>query len=130
MPPNPQTPPSELLSITKKFFYIGLFFLPWLWVVNVIYMWPVTKRDDVGRQIKKCKLFQTLSDIVVRPGQKELIVGIYPQPCSLITDLYLSAAGAVMWFIILAVWMGIFVGFRITWGVTADRLTVVMPKGI
>ncbi|CAI2168857.1 11477_t:CDS:2 [Funneliformis geosporum] len=48
MPPNPsKTTPPEILSLCKKFFYIGFLFLPWLWVVNVIYMWPLTKRSDI-----------------------------------------------------------------------------------
>ncbi|CAG8691790.1 6404_t:CDS:2 [Dentiscutata erythropus] len=53
MPPSPKTPPQEALSICKKYFIIGCFFLPWLWVVNVVYMWPLTKREDIGAQIKK-----------------------------------------------------------------------------
>jgi hypothetical protein len=56
MSPNPsKIPPSEILSLCKKFFYIGLLFLPWLWVVNIIYMWPLTKHSDIGKEIKKCE---------------------------------------------------------------------------
>ncbi|CAG8545255.1 28676_t:CDS:1, partial [Racocetra persica] len=47
MPPSPKTPPHEILSICKKYFIIGFFFLPWLWVINVVYMWPLIKREDI-----------------------------------------------------------------------------------
>ncbi|CAG8541544.1 hypothetical protein RhiirA5_291378 [Rhizophagus irregularis] len=58
MPPNPsKIPPSEILSLCKKFFFIGLLFLPWLWVVNIIYMWPLTKHSDIGKEIKKYLYF-------------------------------------------------------------------------
>ncbi|KAI8977377.1 putative gamma-secretase subunit pen-2 [Mycotypha africana] len=44
--------------------------------------------------------------------------------------IYLSLSGCVMWFIILTTWYGVFVNKRIGWGLMADRITVVIPKGL
>ncbi|KAG4086560.1 gamma-secretase aspartyl protease complex, presenilin enhancer-2 subunit [Neocallimastix lanati (nom. inval.)] len=42
----------EILSISKKMFYGGFAFLPWLWLVNWIYFNPVLKqRPGLSEQI-------------------------------------------------------------------------------
>ncbi|KAI8888454.1 putative gamma-secretase subunit pen-2 [Backusella circina FSU 941] len=44
--------------------------------------------------------------------------------------MYLSLAGCIVWFIILTTWYSLFVNKRISWGLTADKITVVIPKGV
>jgi presenilin enhancer 2 len=45
---------TEILSVGRKMFYGGFAFLPFLWLVNVIYLWPTLKRTDVPVQLRKC----------------------------------------------------------------------------
>ncbi|KAK4515518.1 uncharacterized protein ATC70_010468 [Mucor velutinosus] len=44
--------------------------------------------------------------------------------------VYLSFGGCVVWFILLTTWYGLFVNKRVSWGEGADRITVVIPKGL
>ncbi|KAI8376756.1 gamma-secretase aspartyl protease complex, presenilin enhancer-2 subunit [Choanephora cucurbitarum] len=44
--------------------------------------------------------------------------------------IYLSLGGCVVWFVVLTTWYGLFVNKRIDWGQGADRITVVIPKGL
>lgn len=45
-------------------------------------------------------------------------------------DIYSSLIGCIIWFIILTTWYGLFVNKRVSWGQRADRITVVIPKGL
>jgi hypothetical protein len=45
-------------------------------------------------------------------------------------DLIYSIAGCLAWFIALTTWYALFVNKRVAWGATADRITVVIPKGV
>ncbi|KAI8838959.1 gamma-secretase aspartyl protease complex, presenilin enhancer-2 subunit [Chytridium lagenaria] len=36
--------PEEVLSMTRLYFIGGCFFLPWLWLVNFMHVWPSTRR--------------------------------------------------------------------------------------
>ncbi|KAI8086918.1 putative gamma-secretase subunit pen-2 [Gilbertella persicaria] len=44
--------------------------------------------------------------------------------------IYMSLGGSIVWFIILTTWYGLFVNKRVDWGISADRITVVIPKGL
>ncbi|GAB5587658.1 hypothetical protein Unana1_02558 [Umbelopsis nana] len=89
---------TEILSIGKKMFYGGIAFLPFLWLVNVIYLWPTLKRSDVPTQLRSYLIY--------------------------------SLSGSILWFVVLTTWYALFVNERVVWGATADRITVVVPKGV
>ncbi|KAI7901926.1 gamma-secretase subunit PEN-2-like protein [Cokeromyces recurvatus] len=44
--------------------------------------------------------------------------------------VYFSLFGCIVWFILLTTWYAIFVNKRVAWGQIADRITVVIPKGL
>jgi hypothetical protein len=52
---------TEILSIGKKMFYGGFALLPFLWLVNVIYLWPTLKRTDVPAQLRSCKILLSIT---------------------------------------------------------------------
>ena len=57
---------AEIRTIAKRYFYIGFLLLPWLWLVNFIYIYPVTRRrPDLGKDIQRSKLF-TLLNLSIR----------------------------------------------------------------
>ncbi|KAL1925607.1 uncharacterized protein VTP21DRAFT_490 [Calcarisporiella thermophila] len=37
----------EIHTLARRYFFAGFIFLPFLWLVNVIYLWPTLKREDV-----------------------------------------------------------------------------------
>ncbi|KAJ3079061.1 hypothetical protein HK102_004053, partial [Quaeritorhiza haematococci] len=44
--------PEEVLGIAKTYFYGGFAFLPWLWLVNFFYLYPVVKkRADLDKRV-------------------------------------------------------------------------------
>ncbi|KAK3824551.1 MAG: hypothetical protein J3Q66DRAFT_325365, partial [Benniella sp.] len=43
--------PDEILTISKKLFYGGFCLLPFLWLYNVLYIWPVRHRSDLSPQV-------------------------------------------------------------------------------
>lgn len=45
-------------------------------------------------------------------------------------DVYLSLGCCIAWFVVLTVWYAVFVNKRVDWGAAADKITVVIPKGI
>ncbi|KAG9327395.1 hypothetical protein KVV02_005971 [Mortierella alpina] len=44
--------PEEILTISKKLFYGGFGLLPFLWVYNILYIWPVRNRGDLSPQVR------------------------------------------------------------------------------
>ncbi|KAG0221176.1 hypothetical protein BGX31_010111 [Mortierella sp. GBA43] len=45
--------PDEILTISKKLFYGGFCLLPFLWLYNVLYLWPVRNRNDLSPQVHR-----------------------------------------------------------------------------
>ncbi|KAI9204014.1 gamma-secretase aspartyl protease complex, presenilin enhancer-2 subunit [Polychytrium aggregatum] len=42
----------EILKIARTYFFVGLAFLPWLWLINFLYIFPIIrKRPSLDRQI-------------------------------------------------------------------------------
>ncbi|KAF9413093.1 hypothetical protein BGZ94_000829 [Podila epigama] len=42
----------EILTVSKKLFYGGFCLLPFLWVYNILYIWPVRSRTDLSPQVR------------------------------------------------------------------------------
>lgn len=129
----------EILTISKKLFFAGFCFLPFLWLYNVLYLWPVRNRSDLSPQVRRCnvpscrlgeKSWILVDHHLLPPCEEE---GRIPPnqaspPCSL--DFTMSAVLSVLLFVIFSVWYGIFVDYRLNWGKTGDLLTVVLVKGV
>ncbi|CAO3701344.1 unnamed protein product [Rhizopus stolonifer] len=88
----------EQVSISKKMFYGGFAFLPFLWLVNCIYFFNTSRKQDAPKELKKY--------------------------------IYLSLSGCIFCFVLLTTWYALFVNKRVSWGKGADRITVVIPKGV
>ncbi|KAG2237202.1 hypothetical protein INT48_006606 [Thamnidium elegans] len=98
MPKLEKMSSEEHVSISKKMFYGGFAFLPFLWLVNFLYFFNTSRQPNAPKALKKY--------------------------------IYMSLVGCLIWFIILTSWYGLFVNRRISWGQVADRITVVIPKGL
>lgn len=48
-------PESELLLVSQRYFYLGFAFLPLLWLVNFLYVFPVTRvKPGLNPKIRQC----------------------------------------------------------------------------
>lgn len=110
----------EHISISKKMFYGGFAFLPFLWLVNFLYFYKTSQQPNAPKVLKQCK------ELCVKSSEMWFVSNLY----SISIDVYFSLAGCVTWFIILTTWYSLFVSKRVAWGEGADRITVVIPKGL
>lgn len=105
----------EILRISRRYFYIGFAFLPFLWLINVLYFRSEVKNraDRIDKKVHSCKHI----------GIHNIIITIA------IKDIKYSLIGTILWLVISSAWFGVFVANRVQWGLAADKLTVVIPKG-
>ncbi|KAF9955713.1 Gamma-secretase subunit pen-2 [Mortierella alpina] len=57
--------PEEVLTISKKLFYGGFGLLPFLWVYNILYIWPVRNRSDLSPQVRHYLLMSGIMSTVL-----------------------------------------------------------------
>ncbi|KAF9919084.1 hypothetical protein BX616_001819, partial [Lobosporangium transversale] len=43
----------KILTISKKLFFGGFCLLPFLWVYNILYIWPVRNRSDLNPKVRQ-----------------------------------------------------------------------------
>ncbi|GJJ77361.1 presenilin enhancer 2 [Entomortierella parvispora] len=43
----------EILVVSRKLFLGGFCLLPFLWVFNILYIWPVRNRPDLSPQVRR-----------------------------------------------------------------------------
>ncbi|KAG0179525.1 hypothetical protein DFQ29_002001 [Apophysomyces sp. BC1021] len=53
MPKLDKLKPEDLVSISKKMFYGGFAFLPFLWLVNFMYFFSASRAPSAPQQLKK-----------------------------------------------------------------------------
>lgn len=53
MPQVEKMTPEEHISISKKMFYGGFAFLPFLWLVNFMYFFSLCRKPDVSTEVKR-----------------------------------------------------------------------------
>ncbi|VDO04967.1 unnamed protein product [Rodentolepis nana] len=92
--------PSGRLSTCRKYFFVGLAFLPFVWIVNTIWFFPDAFLKPASNERKKFRLYLSLSFI-----------------------------GALIWIIGLISWNIIYHQNRISWGSLGDRLSFNIPPG-
>ena len=90
---------SEKLHICKTYYMFGFLLLPILWIVNAIWF---------------CR---------------ELFKAEYPEQRFIKGYVIKSAAGGIIWLIVLTCWIVIFQQKRLSWGEYGDALSIVMPRG-
>lgn len=45
----------EDVDVARKMFYGGCFFLPWLWIMNLIYYRHAVFNEDAPAELRKCE---------------------------------------------------------------------------
>ncbi|KAH6571833.1 hypothetical protein BASA50_006920 [Batrachochytrium salamandrivorans] len=56
---------SEILTLARRYFHLGFLGLPWLWLVNFIYIYPVTRsRPDLSPAIRRYAINSLIGSIV------------------------------------------------------------------
>ncbi|KAL7832200.1 hypothetical protein AOLI_G00297480 [Acnodon oligacanthus] len=93
-------PNEEKLSLCRKYYLGGFAFLPFLWLVNVVWFFK---------------------EAFVKPAYTE-------QP-QIKTYVKRSALGLFLWVAVLTTWISIFQHFRAQWGEVADYISFTIPLG-
>ncbi|KAL7753615.1 hypothetical protein RI367_000571 [Sorochytrium milnesiophthora] len=98
--PTSKLSDADLLLTSRRMLYGGLAFLPLLWLVHVLLVFPEMRRQERAN---------------VRTA--------------LAKNVKLSAAGVVFWLAVWGGWWIAFAANRQRWGAMGDMLTVVIPQG-
>uniref|UniRef100_A0A8C2IDU4 Gamma-secretase subunit PEN-2 n=4 Tax=Cyprinus carpio TaxID=7962 RepID=A0A8C2IDU4_CYPCA len=93
-------PNEEKLSLCRRYYLGGFAFLPFLWLVNVLWFFK---------------------EAFLKPAYTE-----QPQIKSYIKK---SALGLILWVAVLTTWITIFQHFRARWGEVGDYLSFTIPLG-
>ncbi|CRK93475.1 CLUMA_CG007011, isoform A [Clunio marinus] len=88
------------LNLCTWYFRAGFAFLPFVWVINVIWFFDSAVRKP--------------------PFEEQNAIRKY---------VILSAIGSFIWIIIIATWVSLFQANRIAWGSWADDLSFIIPLG-
>jgi presenilin enhancer 2 len=90
---------TELHQLSKKYFYLGFLFLPFVWVLNVVWIFPflIQKRE-----------YQNYNEI------KRILI--------------YSLIGAILWIIGITIWISLYLTNRNIW-TFADFISVFIPQG-
>lgn len=94
-------PNEEKLSLCRKYYLGGFAFLPFLWLVNVVWFFR---------------------EAFVKPA--------YTEQLQIKTYVKRSALGVLLWVTVLTTWITIFQHFRAEWGEVGDYLSFTIPLGI
>jgi len=95
-----KTPDVEKVRLSKIYFRVGFAFLPFLWLVNVVWFFrEAFLRDNFE-------------------GQQEVKKNVIK-----------SAIGASVWIIGLSVWISLYQMNRASWGATGDAISYLIPLG-
>jgi presenilin enhancer 2 len=92
--------PSELLEISRKYFYLGFAFLPFFWFINFVWIYPFIRKNPQISTFTQVKQYT-----------------IY------------SGFGSFVWFVILIGWISAYTVYRQSWSF-GDLISVYVPKGI
>lgn len=101
------------------FFLAGCAFLPFVWAINTFWFFNEAFRKpeyEEQKDIKKCKLQLKLL--------KKYILNIF-----IISDVFFSGLGSIVWIIAIAVWITVFQNYRADWGEAADNISFIIPLG-
>ena len=90
----------EKLKICKKYFIIGCFALPFVWLINVLWFFK--------------DAFITRSP---------------PPPPKMRSYVFFSFIGLVVWLAVIVVWTSVFQTQRTDWGRTGVALSFFLPPG-
>lgn len=89
----------QILNIAQKYFYLGFVFLPFVWIMNVLYL---------GEEVKRRS--NVLDERVRR-------------------YIYFSLIGSLVWGMALIVWTILYAVNYKSWTILGEMLAVVYPRG-
>nr|XP_021192558.2 gamma-secretase subunit pen-2 [Helicoverpa armigera] len=93
-------PNEKKLQLCKWYFKVGCLLLPFVWAVNAIWFFK---------------------EAFIKPP--------YDEQKQIKKYVLMSAAGAIAWIAVFAVWITIFQLQRVSWGSTGDALSFIVPLG-
>ncbi|XP_076137335.1 gamma-secretase subunit PEN-2 isoform X1 [Alosa pseudoharengus] len=96
-----RVPNEEKLSLCRKYYLGGFAFLPFLWLVNVVWFFR---------------------EAFVKPT--------YNEQLQIKTYVKRSALGLLFWVAVLTTWITIFQHMRAQWGEVSDYLSFTIPLGV
>ena len=97
---SPKVTQQEKLDLCRKYFYFGIFFLPFLWAVNAVWFF-----------------------------KEAFVKQAFPEQKAMKRFVVMSAVGAVIYFIAFVTWIALFSQYRTEWGALGDRLSFNIPTG-
>ncbi|XP_051921529.1 gamma-secretase subunit PEN-2 [Hippocampus zosterae] len=94
-------PNEEKLGLCRKYYLGGFAFLPFLWLVNVVWFFR---------------------EAFVKPA--------YTEQLQIKTYVKRSALGLLLWVAVLTTWITIYQHYRAQWGEVGDYISFTIPLGI
>ncbi|CAH4034106.1 gamma-secretase subunit pen-2 [Pieris brassicae] len=93
-------PNDKKLELCRNYFKVGCVFLPFVWAVNAVWFFNDAFKKPPFDEQKEIKKY-----------------------------VVFSAIGAIIWIIVLSVWVAAFQLNRVAWGSVGDSLSFILPLG-
>uniref|UniRef100_A0A8D9BFC3 Gamma-secretase subunit PEN-2 n=1 Tax=Cacopsylla melanoneura TaxID=428564 RepID=A0A8D9BFC3_9HEMI len=130
-PPQNLTPagpkranPMKSLKVCRYYFLGGFFFLPCLWLVNVLFFLPEAfgHGDLPSGDPTDDDNYLLLTD-AEKEARRKRIRGLARR------YVIVSAVGALAWVVVLGVWNYLYQTRRSEWGEWGDAVSAIIPRG-
>ncbi|KAK3096589.1 hypothetical protein FSP39_001516 [Pinctada imbricata] len=92
---------ADKLDLCRKYYLGGFALLPFLWLINSIWFFR---------------------EAFLKPA--------YEQQPQIRTYVIRSMIGTTVWLAIIVTWVTVFQTHRVDWGVIADRISFIIPRGV
>lgn len=109
---------ADRLNLCRKYFFIGCFGLPFLWIVNSI--WFGSYLLSTNRRLKRENSDQN----------DEAFVQTKKHLQDLFSYVLYSSIGGLVWIVVAIIWINIFQLKRAEWGEFGDSISFNIPRGI
>ncbi|KAL1451360.1 hypothetical protein WDU94_005745 [Cyamophila willieti] len=117
-PGGPKRPnPNKTLQVCRYYFLGGFFFLPCLWLVNVLWFFP----EAFGHA--DLPSGDPTDDDAEKETRRKRIRGLTRR------YVIISAVGALVWAVVLGVWNYLYQTRRSEWGEWGDAVSAIIPRG-
>lgn len=119
----------EIIRLGKQYFYGGILFLPLLWLVNILYLYPHIRASRISDK--------NLPSIRLLPKKKEKIrhsKGLKPILTSIQRRkawkyLILSLIGCLIYSSLIITWFVIYSTRWNNWGIFGEKISINMKRG-
>ncbi|KAI5697714.1 gamma-secretase subunit PEN-2 isoform X1 [Diaphorina citri] len=109
--------PMKTLQVCRYYFLGGFFFLPCLWLVNVVWFFPEAfgHADLVSVEPEPTDESEGERRTRIRSAARRYVI--------------ISALGAAVWAIVLGTWVYVYQTRRSQWGEFGDAVSAIIPRG-